>query len=55
MGLSMGDSDSQGTVEQEKEWWEGVDTSTMDYLEFGAFEDAMTPEEYQRYSNREGE
>lgn len=42
-------------AQPEKEWWEGVDTSTMDYLEYAAFEDAMTSEEYQRYTNREGE
>lgn len=41
--------------EKEKEWWEDQDTSKMDYLDYGAFEDAMTPEEYQRYNNKEGE
>lgn len=55
----MGDSPTQGKVEKMAEepepaagWWEGIDTSTMDYVEYAAFEDAMTPEEYQRYINR---
>lgn len=40
---------------QQENWWEGIDTSTMDYVEYAAFEDAMTNEEYQQYTNREGE
>ena len=38
----------------DNEWWEDVDTSSMDYLEFMVFEDSMTAEEYNRYTNKEG-
>lgn len=40
---------------EEKEWWEDVDTRTMDYVELSYFEDSMTSEEYARYLRRETE
>lgn len=35
----------------EKEWWEDVDTSQFDHVDFSYFLDAMTQEEYDRYIN----